>query len=396
MKLRDIIIFSCIFVFASLYSVRVVVQTLTNYDLNPQLLQRLTSNKSEVFEANTTCTSEGALTTLSGSNEPHLQKLQEYQEACGSFVTNSLMVFTDMPKDDRDAVSRATRLAETLRAFKAAGVTPLVIVEPVSDWGLIDFTEFGNGFYDTWINRYFQELRNLGLTDADLGTWVPFPEANLPYWNNKNATPADFSAVVNRYLRILKQYYPTTPGSVLLNSATYDTNDFEWSNGEYISLRPYLIGIDKNLVQSFGLQGFSWMPKATQTGPGVFNAAEYLNAKMAIEAAETLGVKKIWYNTGSFERKYTLDEQFTVNLSPGRRKDVLNGIIAQAKKTQAAGYSVSINLFAEDKSNVAEATDWSYWQQGQYKASEHTVVLTSFVRQLSEAQIGLSLFDIKK
>ncbi|CAN5115506.1 hypothetical protein BH11PAT4_BH11PAT4_7640 [soil metagenome] len=346
MKLREILIFSLLFLVANGYAVYVVVSTLTDTKVSAQSVVEHVLPSSKPEAATAECQAGSPIAGLDTATEPHLKKLSEYQVACNSLVTNELMIFTDMPKDGKDAKIRAQKIAESLTAFKKAGVKPLVIVEPVSDWGLIDFTEFGTGFYDEWITVYFQELKDMGFTDAEMGTWVPFPEANLPYWNNTNATPADFSGVVNRYLRIYKRFFPTAEASILLNSATYDSNDFEWSSGEYISLREYVKGIDKGIVQSFGLQGFSWMPNALQQGPGVFSASEYLNRNLAAEAADFLGVKKIWYNTGSFSAKYTLDTERKVTLSPGKRSDVLISILTEAKELKEKGYTVSINLFA--------------------------------------------------
>jgi hypothetical protein len=135
------------------------------------------------------------------------------------------------------------------------------------------------------------------------------------------------------------------------------------------------------------------MPAATQQGNGIFDANEYLNYQLASEAADTLGVKKIWLNTGSFRAKYTLDPEKTVTLSPSKRQDVLNGIIAEADKLRDKGYDVGINLFAQDKSTVSEATDWSYFSSATVKTSPDTPVLTAFVRATQTNKIHLSLFD---
>jgi hypothetical protein len=342
------------------------------------------------------CSEREPLLDMSASSSPELRKLTEYQQVCQSFVAGEMMLFTDMPKDDEDAKLRATKLAAQLLEFKKAGVKPLIMVEPVSDWGLIDFKEFDSGFYDVWLKTYFKTLKASGLTTADLGTWTPFPEANLPYWNNLSATPADFANVVNRYLRLLNAEFPGVEGSVLLNSATYETTDFEWANGEYSSLRTYVAGLDKTLVSSFGLQGFSWMPANGQQGAGIFDAGEYLNHRLAMEAADILGTKKVWYNTGSFGAKYTLDPERMVTLSPAKRQDVLNAIVEEMLKLKEKGYDVRINLFAEDKSELTEATDWSYWDSSTLSASPDASVFVGLMRRLNQEQIALSLFDRAK
>ncbi len=396
MKTRELVLYTIGFILASLYSANVVTGSLLHVSLSPESIRQFVADRTEAktVSGGGACSADAAL-VLSASSEPHLAKLAEYQEACSSLVAGELMLFTDMPNSDTDAYARATAFAATLKAFKAAGVRPLVMVEPVTDWGLIDFAEFNSGFYDSWLKTYFQTLRAAGITDADMGTWGPFPEANLPYWNNANATPADFANVVNRYLRIMKQVFPGASGTVLLNSATYETTDFEWRNGEYVSLRAYVTGLDKTLVTSFGLQGFPWMPDATQTGPGIFDAGEYLNWHLAAEAADLLGTKDVWFNTGTFGAKYTLDQDKTVTLAPAKRADMLNGILDEALKLKTAGYRIRINLFAENKRTVAEATDWSYWPTGGQLTSPHMPVFTAFARRAAQAQIPLSLFDTK-
>jgi len=285
------------------------------------------------------------------------------------------------------AQKKAKEMSIKLKEFNKYKVQPIVIVEPVTQWGLIDFTEFDSGFYDSWIKTYFLTLQKEGITDQMMGTWVPFPEANLPYWNHASATPADFSRIVNKYLKFLKTYFPEAKGSILLNSATYETDDFDWANGEYVSLSQYVSGLDKKYIDSFGIQGFPWSPPATsKDAAAIFNAREFLNEDLISEAADLLGTKNIWINTGTFSRKYTLDPEQTITITPEVRLDVLNSILSQAVKLKQKKNNVSINIFAEDKSETAEATDWSY--QGIYKN-----VFVNFAARANSENIILTIFD---
>lgn len=388
MNRREIIIYSLVFILATAFTVDLVFSVLTNKRL-------LTFNK--VATTQKSNLPSGALTnqcstteklTLTDPVQSTLKKLKDYQEICQSSVTTRLMMFEQMPKDSNDAKTMAAAIAAKLIENSQNGIVPIVIVEPVSVWGLIDFEEFGDGFYDAWTNEYFDAIKSAGVTDQQMGVWVPFPEANLPYWNNQTATPEDFALVVNRYLSIMKSRFPTAKGSVLLNSATYSATDFDWQNGEYVSLLPYVSKLDKNLVSSFGLQGFPWMPNAKQVGPGVFDAREYLSSRLAIEAADSIGTKEIWFNTGSFRAKYTLDPELEVNVSAAKRKDILNGITDEVLRAKNLGYTVSINLFSEDKSQASEGTDWSYLGN-----AEDERVFVGFVSRLNSLGIGLSLFD---
>lgn len=354
------------------------------------IFQRGNSDE-KVSAIGTQCRPEAPL-NLEGSTSKYMQKLSEYQVLCSSKVADKYMVFTSMPNSKEDAQSLAQRLLPELKAMQSAGVTPIVIVEPISEWGLIDFTEFNTGFYDTWINDYFIEMKKAGLTDDTMGVWVPFPEANLPYWNRKNATPKDFAQIVNRYLSIYKTHFPKARSSILLNSATYESDDFDWERGEYMSLLPYVSDIKPGLVDSFGLQGFPWLPPATREGNGIFDAREFLNYKLAVEAASKLQVKEIWFNTGTFATKYAQDEEKRVTIEATKRKDVSYGIVNEVVRAKESGFNVWVNVFAEDKSKVAEATDWSYLQVGR----DHQQVFHDFIWRLNEAGIGVSLYDVKK
>lgn len=340
------------------------------------------------------CRSEPMIKDLKQSNDPHLIQLDKYQQVCRSLVTNQLMIFTDMPKDDIIAKNSAQKMAQRLKLFAQFQIRPLVIVEPVTAWGLIDFREFRSGFYDHFINTYFKTLKQSGIKDKEMGTWVPFPEANLPLWNHINATPADYAAIVNKYLRLMKKYFPQAKGSVLLNSATYENDDFSWTSGEYVSLRPYLINIDHQLVDSFGVQGFPWAPpKTAQDQSRVFNPQEFLSEPIITEAAEILGVKKIWFNTGTFGAKYTVDPENKIEIDPAVRLDILNGILSQAVRLKKKGYQVTINLFAQDKSNTKEATDWSYLSESLSGSKKTELIFKEFIAKAIQEKIGISLFD---
>lgn len=389
MKIRDLVFFTGIMLVCMVATGAVVFNSLTGQSLfrfsSDQKAQTAVVSLDE-------CSDREPIQELSQAGDAHLQKLGEYQSLCGSFVVDRWMVFTEMPKDNPGAIALAHDMSVLLKEFDAYSVTPVVIVEPVSEWGLIDFEEFKTGFYNDWLKTYFSELKQNGITDEQMGVWVPFPEANLPYWNHANATPEDFAAIVNGYAGILKTEFPNAHVSILLNSATYETDDFNWANGEYISLIQYVEDINPGLVDSFGLQGFPWVPPADRQGAGIYDAREFLNHDLATEAANTLGVTEIWFNTGTFRSKYTLDTANTVTITAAKRKDILALIISEAAATKREGYDVWVNIFAEDKSLTTEATDWSYLPT-ESSGNDHFAVLVESLRQLSSEGVGISIFD---
>lgn len=339
------------------------------------------------------CSKDPIIKNLPAATNTSLQRLAEYQDVCQSGQVQTMMIFADMPKDDAEAKQKAKDMAATLKEFSTYKIRPLIIVEPVASWGFVDFNEFRDGFYDAWITQYFATLKAEGITDQQMGIWTPFPEPNLPYWNHQSAKPEDFGLMVNRYLRMLDVQFPAAKTSIMLNSASYDNSDFEWSNEEYVSLLPYVKNIDPKLVDMFGMQGFPWSPRSGTGGTNQFDAATYLNSDLLTEAAAFLGIKEVWLNTASFMQKYTLDSDAVVTIVPETRKAVLTSISDQAKRIQALGYKVSINLFSEDKSSASEETNWSYWPKGQQRTSQHALVYQEFASELERSTIDLWLFD---
>lgn len=388
MKRRDIILMSAIFVITSLLAVQVTYGAI----LNKPLFTLSGFAKSSQYQPQS-CSAGKSYENLKAAESPELQKLAIYQELCQGSPTNQLMLFTDMPNSKVSAVKKAGAVAKKLKEFQQVGIVPLVVLEPITEWGDIDFIEFKRGFYDSWLNTYFSELKKSGLDDAAMGTWLPFPEANLPYWNHQNSKPDDFAVNVTKVAKSQKKYFPTSKTTIMLNSATYENEDFNWENGEYVSLLPYVKNIPDGLIDSFGLQGLPWMPDATGDGVGVLDSSEYLSPALASEAADELKVKSIWFNTGTFASKYTLDQERTVHMTPEQRKDILTNTLEQAKKLQTKGFSVAINLFSEDKSDTEEATDWSYWHQSDSKNSPGSVVFADFAVDTKESGVELWLFD---
>jgi hypothetical protein len=393
MKHKDIFIYSCIMIAFSFFALEVVARALTGSSIIPDTSGWFKSAPRRTVDANFKCSDKPMIKDLDKAKDPQLRKLSQYQQVCNSLVTSHMMVFSDMPKDDAEAAKKAKAMASTLKEFSKYKVTPVVIVEPVASWGDIDFGEFKTGFYNKWLETYFKALKSEGITDQQMGIWVPFPEANLPYWNRNNAKAEDFGDMVNIYLTIAKTSFPKMHASVMLNSATYSADDFDWARGEYISLIPYVKNIKKGLVQSFGLQGFPWAPPANQAGPGIFDASEFLNHKLAQEAADAMGVKEIWFNTGTFGLKYAGDATRAREVDPERRTDVLNGILSQAQTLKEKGYKVSIHLFAEDKGSTTEATDWSYFGNDTVLTSPASPVFANFASRLNQNDIEFWLFD---
>lgn len=390
MKKRHIVYINLVFLGLMMFSAGMVYQFMTGKKpLN--MIADFTHRSKPLTVETATCVKDKAPIDLKTVQHPSLQKLSLYQQACHSFATDTMMTFVSMPSTDDQAIAYAEADAALLKDFASHKVRPLVVAEPTDKQGAaLDFSDFASGYYNPILERYFTELQKQGVTDEQMGIWTPFPEANLPYWENNK--PEYFAPAVNNYVAVLRKVFPTAQTSILLNSATYDTTDFNWENGDYQSLDQYVKGIAPGTINYAGLQGFPWMARQGGTG-AILNAAEFLNPDLLTEMASTIGTKKVWFNTGTFSTKYTLDPARIVEMSPERRKSVLRTIEDQAVAVQSQGYDVSINIFAQDKSKTAEETDWSYWTGNKPFSSESTPIITDFINDLSQKKINFWLFD---
>ena len=178
----------------------------------------------------------------------------------------------------------------------------------------------------------------------------------------------------------------------MLDSESYAVGT-TWGNGTYVSLLPYVKNLPKGLIDSFGLQGFPWAAPANKPSEGsLYDPGTYLRADFAIQASQSLGIKDIWFNTGTFSRMYVGEAGATVSVTAAQRQQLLNGIAAIGKATRAKGYTVSIHLFAQNKAATSEATDWSYWST-KPGDTDATAVFTTFTSDAAQDGLALWLYD---
>lgn len=347
-----------------------------------------------IIEEITKCTTKEKIKLDDKVVEPGLRKISQLQEYCESFATNTQMIFIDMPNSEVAASRLGLKVSKTLKEYSKYGVKPIVVIEPVTDWGLVDFQEFNEGLYTPWINSFFVRLKGEGITDEQMGMWVPFPEANLPYWNKNDTEPNIFGKNVNIYAKILKTHFPQTEVSILLNSVSYPSLDENWENGKYVSLIPYLSDLDKTLITSFGIQGFPWRSPTTTKNPVyIYDPSEFLNKEIIVEAANFLNVKNIWINTGTFRSKYSNNPEQLVTVNAKDRGDILNAILLEAVQLRDSGLKISIHLFSENKSETPEATDWSYFSKDSTPNDNNIYILKEFIYKADQEDIDFWYFD---
>jgi hypothetical protein len=392
MKRRHVIINSLIFVCLMLFSAGTVYQFMTGN--SPLATLRDAGHRDDATLVVTkSCSPKAPIAGLSNAKSPSLKKLAIYQEACHSFATSTMMIFVGMPVSAQSAAQNAQTTSVTLKEFAHYGIRPLVMAEPTNyaNGVNIDFGKVAAGQYTSYIDDYFKDLQATGITDQEMGIWNPFPEANLPYWSNNQ--PQYFAPDVNIYVSTLHKYFPTAQASIMLNAASYQTTDFNWQNGNYESLLPYVKGITPGSITYVGLEGFPWIPPQGQASTPILNAATFLNSSIIEETAAYMKVKNIWFNTGTFSEKYALDPNSIAYLNPQQRAAILTTVDGQALALTKQGFNVSVNLFSQNKTESSEETNWSYWSNNQPFTSRTTPVLTQFITELNQQHIGFWLFD---
>ena len=326
--------------------------------------------------------------SFSGVSSPQLIKLAEYEQMCPGLI-RSVSFFIGTPTTIDQAQGQAAWIADVLKQFSSKHITPLVFMEPASNGVLLDAVQYRDGAFDAPLDAFFAELKARGIGDNMMGTWVPWPEGNIPVWTSVD--PALFAANVAKTVQIQKKHFPNSKAAVLLESKTYPHAN-SWEGGKYVSLVPFIESIPKGLIDSFGLQGFAWPPTAPNEAP-MLDPEKFLRIDLAAQAARTLGVQEIWFNTGVFAASYVVSKANPYILSPEQRQSILDGIVAQAKRLKGQGLAVSVHLFAQDKSKVGEAIDWSFWQPGQQATSASAPVLKTFFGDLKQSAVGVWLFD---
>jgi hypothetical protein len=332
------------------------------------------------------CSNKSKLINLDTTN-PYMAKLDSYQSLCSSLAFDSMMIFTFMPQDTEAMDQEVNNLSSKLAIFKQAGVKPIIVLEPTSEEGLLNFYDFELGKFDNNLRSFFGQLQSKGVTSDMMENIIPFPEPNIPTWDRNNSSPNSYAKNFNKTITILREFYPEARGTILLNTKTYVTDDRNWANGKPSSLSPYTSKLDPNLVKSIGLQGFPWHSPKNQIVFEEKEASKFLPLNLIEEMSNELGNKSIVLNTGTFYTKYTKNQEETIKITPARRKEILDSILIQSKNLQSKGYQVHINLFAEDKSKTAEDTDWSY------KGPDHQAVFKEFISRADVMGITLSVFD---
>lgn len=328
---------------------------------------------------------------LATSSVPELRKLAQYERLCSGAVAERTSFFISTPATDQQAQSSGQWVANTLKAYAAAGVKPLVFMEPTDEnGGNVDLDQLANGTFDSALKTFYQTLQSSGVSSDTMGMWVYLPEGNLPVWTTTD--PSVFTAVVTKMTTYQKQFFPDSLTSLMLDSESYSPRA-DWGSGKYVSLLPYVQNLPKGLIDSFGLQGFPWSPPSNQSSDTPLNDPKtYLQINFAMDAAHALGIKNIWFNTGTFHEMYASQAGQTVFETDLNRQRELDGVLQLASEVKSQGFNMSIHLFSQNKAALPEGTDWSYWNKTPGDKSS-TYVFSTFVHDAEASNIPIWLYD---
>lgn len=344
------------------------------------------SSATPYHSASPTISAQPSPEMTSITNDPQLQLLEHYETEAG--VDPQMMYFVGFPENQVDARTQATEMAQTLKTWSRAGVKPLVIMEPTFNGGQdnMSLTAFGQGKYDTALDEYFGTLKDLGVQEDQLGTLVPFPEPNTPSWAGSITDPQLFIHNTTRVADVYRKYFPDAKVSIMLDSQTYlPSPDPQWANGTMSpnALLNY-VNFKSGVINSFGLQGFTWDNK---DDPSIF-----LSAQAAIASARQLGVKHVWFNTGTYSVANNPNGEGIILAGNARRAEVLRGVLAQAEAVQNASMTVdSINVFGQNK--LDRSSSGTGTADYEYANHRELQLLKYFVDQANAHDIPVTIFD---
>ena len=300
---------------------------------------------------------------LSSVRDRDLRKLASFQTSYG-YVGKRLAFFTAMPTDLSVDLDEADGVAAKLKAFAAAGVSPVVFVEPPVDLNLSDIADDVSRVY--W-REYFERIRSAGVTAEQMGLWIPYPEINTPIWNREWFEPSSFPKLVNEFAVAYKGVFPGAQAGLLFNSFSYDAADVDWEHGKAESYLPYVKGITKGNIDVLGIQAFPWFPRRNEepSKKALDSVSKFLFMQHAVEAANAVGTKGIMIHSGV---PHSMHEGAAtkVIIPDTTRARIMRQIATLVATYKKLGYDMSLSLFLEDKSDVDEGTDWSFGSSAAY------------------------------
>jgi hypothetical protein len=280
---------------------------------------------------------------LAKSSDSQLRKLSQYEKQYGyGFAGNILR--TGMPHTLEDATKQGDAMAKRLKEYKKQGIQPTVLFEPshnTASGNQLDLKTLNNKKnteqYQAVMDTYFAEIQNAGVTDKDMGVWVPFPTPDVAAGKKGGVTdPELFKQNAVPVMQAIKTHFREA-----LVAVTFDP---QHDGAAYVD------GIPDGLVDIVGIQSF---PESPYDHP-----SDYLSAQSAMAAASKAGAREIWFNTGS-AAEYRQPNGSMLSASTADRADQLKGVFDEMGEASKKGFGVYVNIVVEDDSKRG-GSNWGY------------------------------------
>jgi hypothetical protein len=313
------------------------------------------------------------------------EPLERYNQMAGGDFATSVMLFSSTPVGEDEIESVSNRIAAKIKTLSKSNLEVIVVLEPISaSQGKLNFSDIALGKYNNDFVGLMTALKSKGVTNANIGNWIIWPEPNLPdkYWNKPRFESANFGDMFNNFAAPLKAAYPNAKMTILMDTKSYDPSDYDYANGKAVSWSPYLNRVDKSLVTTIGIQGFTWYAK--DGSDKLIDPKQYLPTTLVVEAAQQLGIKSLLVNTGQ-AKAYKSTNGGVVQISDSQRRRINQEVAAQILKLKNYGYETTANFFVEDKIDTPEGIDFSY-------PTDDAAMFRLLINDLNYAKVKIGMF----
>jgi hypothetical protein len=266
---------------------------------------------------------------------------------------NLQMVFKSMPPSNQDAIYQAVGDGAQFRDMINRGITPVVVLEPIR----YRASEFGSDTFWSSIDKYYSEMARLGFSANELGHQLPFPEANLhPTWGPQiNPNASVYVVSMNKYISIVKKYFPAVNIGPLLDVKTHPRTYNDWGGASNLSFESYVVPLQG--INLFYMQGFPWI--SDSAGPDYFDAYTFTGMDAMRARANwfrSKGIKVAW-NTGAIVQD--INSRATTRSEINNMLDgIANAVISFNK--DYPDLDATVNFFLENKLYTDEGRNWDF------------------------------------
>jgi hypothetical protein len=299
---------------------------------------------------------------LPKSHDPQLRKLAQYEKQYDyGFAGNITRV--GMPRNRDEAQKQSADMVKRLQEYKRQGIQPVVFFEARQEGGHetpLDLKKLNDHKhtkeYKIVMDEYFANIAQSGITDQEMGVWMPLPTPNNSGGKKDGVVdPAIFKRNAVPVMQAIKTHFNNAEVGITLDSA-----------------HPTLKYVD--------VVGFHYYPNNA-----IDNAAEHSLAQTAMQTASRVGAKKIMLDTGTASA-YRQHNGSMESASVAERGAQLAGVFTQAQETIKAGYDTFINIAVENDANSG-GSNWSY------AGPNETGLMKLGLQDAAQAGIPVTFYD---